>query len=261
MPVPSGGDEVELATLPTSTRVYDVGDTIFASLSPIGADGGSVVTLQIYRPDGSSVAGAPGVINAGTFNASAFIATDDGTTNGTTLGSAGDWLLIWKIVGNGAGVYPQVFSVAPLPGTATRPPWSPFLSDVADWVPYLTVDTTTPGSQVYLGTFTAWTTPTDEQAQRHVDTAVSLIGSRIGTVPVTLYRMARAVAALRAAAGIARAFPRTRDDLNNADALARQFDVDLKILIAAADEAGTAPVTPQPVGFYPDPNWWGDLEI
>lgn len=243
--------------------VFDVGDPITSILTlGVTPDGTTVVTLVVYRPDGAVLSPAPTVSAfVGDQKTAQWYATDDGSAAGTTAAAVGDWLAVWKVTGTGASVTAKVYSVSPLPGTGTRVAWSPFLSDVADWVPYLTVDTTTPGSQVYLGTFTGWTTPTDEQAQRHVDTAVSLIGSRIGTVPVTLYRMARAVAALRAAAGIARAFPRTRDDLNNADALARQFDVDLKILIAAADEAGTAPVTPQPVGFYPDPNWWGDLDI
>jgi hypothetical protein len=107
-----------------------------------------------------------------------FYATDDGTASGTTLAAAGDWLAVWKVTGTGASVTAKVYNVAPLPGTSTRPSWSPFLSDVADHVPFLTIDPTVPGSQVYLGTFTGWTSPTDEQAQRHIDRAVAIVGAR-----------------------------------------------------------------------------------
>jgi hypothetical protein len=44
---------------------------------------------------------------------------------------------------------------------------------VADHVPFLTIDITNPADQVYLGTFTGVTSPTDEVAQRHIDAAVS----------------------------------------------------------------------------------------
>lgn len=245
--------------------VFDVGDPITSTLKlGVTPDGSTAVTLTVYRPDGTALSPGPTVgAFVGDLKTAQWYATDDGSAAGTTLLSAGDWLALWKVTGTGATVAPKVYNVTPLPGTSTRRAWSPFLSSVADWVPYLTVDTTTPGSQVYLGTFTGWTTPTDEVAQRHIDNAVTMVGSRLGTLPASFYPMARTVAALRAAVALARAFPRNRDDLSAADALERQAAFDLKELIAAvaADASSSATSTPAPVGIFPSPVAWGDLDL
>lgn len=250
-----------------SQTVYDVGDPITSRLKlGVTPDGTSAPTVVVTRPDGSTITG---LIPSGSWGGTGgdertvqFFATDDGTASGTTLAAAGDWLAVWKVTGTGASVSAKVYNVAPLPGTSTRPAWSPFLSDVADQVPFLTIDPTTPGSQVYLGTFTGYTSPTDEQAQRHIDRAVSIVGAGFGTLTGALPGMARSVAAIWAASTLARAFARDDSTRQIADALSKQAQVDLKVLQAAVDNAGADALDAQPVLIAPTPVPWGDdLEV
>jgi hypothetical protein len=215
--------------------VYDVGDPITSRLAlGITPDGTTQASVTITRPGGVVV--APTAVSgwAGDVMTAQFYATDDGTPTGSTVEADGDWLVVWRISGTGANVAPKIYNVVPLPGTGTRPDWSPFLSQVADHVPYLTVDTITPGSQIYLGTFTGATTPTDEVAQRHIDAAVDL--TLLAGLTTTLYPAATAVAALRAAASLARAYPRRPEDLATAAALDARADAHWTRLQAAIDD-------------------------
>lgn len=246
--------------------VFDVGDLITSRLKlGVPPDGSTVASVVVRRPDGTAIAGL--AISAWTNTDEKTVqwyATDDGTVGGTvTAGIAdGDWLAVWTVTGTGASVSPKVYSVAPLPGYGTRPAWSPFLSDVADHVPWLTVDTVTPGSQTWLGTFTGYTAPSDDQAQRHIDRARDVVAAQLGTLPATLYPLARTAVALRSAASLARAFPRNRADVDTADQLSVQAREAWTELQAAADAADVTPsLTPQPVAYAPEPVWYGDLDI
>ncbi len=243
--------------------VFDVGDPITSRLKlGVTPDGTTATTVTVKRPDGALIAGLTPSVYVGDEKTVQWFATDDGTPNGTTLAAAGDWLAVWKTVGTGASVVAKVYPVSPLPGTSTRPTWSPFLSDVADYVPYLTVDPVTPGSQLYLGTFTGVTSPTDEQAQRHVDNAASLVGAGFGTLATTaLQRMARTVTAMFAAITLARSFSRDATNLAMADALERQANASLKTLQAAVDDTGADTLSAVPVLYAPDPVPWGDCYL
>jgi hypothetical protein len=248
----------------TVQTVYDVGDPITTRLKlGVVPDGTTNVTVTVTRPDGTAIA-APSISaweNVDEKTAQ-FYATDDGTLTGSSVGADGDWLVVWKVTGKGANVAAKVYSVAPLPGPSTRPGWSPFLSQVADHVPYLTVDTVTPGSQLYLGTFTGVTTPTDEVAQRHIDVAVSLMLPAILTISTALYPAARSVAALRAAASLARAFPRRPEDIAAAAALDARADASWKVLVEAAENEGTATSTVgTPHWSFPIPPTYGDMDL
>lgn len=247
----------------TTQTVYDVGDPITSRLTlGVTPDGSTVVTITVTRPDGSAITPPPISPFTGDVKTAQWYATDDGTVSGTTANAAGDWLAVWRITGTGANVAAKVYNVAPLPGTSTRVAWSPFLSSVADHVPYLTVDTTTPGSQLYLGTFTGDTTPTDEVAQRHVDYAVALMTPAIPSISAVLYPAARAVAALRAAASLARAYPRRPEDLAAAAALDARADAAWKSLVAAAEEEGSgAGASGVPHWKFPEPPTYGDLNL
>jgi hypothetical protein len=245
--------------------VFDVGDPLTSVLDLGVAPGGdTVVTLTVTGPAGQNVTVSPGAF-VGNFKTAQWYATDNGAAGGTiTPGVAdGDWLAVWRVTGTGASVTAKVYPVRPLPSASSgRPPWAPFLSDVADHVPWLTVDTVTPGSQVYLGTFTGRTTPTDEQVQRHIDQAVSIVGAGLGTLPASMYRMARGVAAIRAASTVALAFPRSRADLDTADRLAVRAASDLTVLTAAAEVAGSSPpASPAPVMYAPESPWYADLDL
>jgi hypothetical protein len=249
--------------MPSVQTVYDVGDPITSRLTlGVTPDGTTTATPTVSRPDGTTI--TPTVITAfaGDVKDCQFYATDDGTPAGAVTASAGDWLVVWRISGTGANVIAKVYNVAPLPGTATRVTWSPFLSQVADHVPYLTVDTVTPGGQLYLGTFTGDTTPTDEQAQRHVDEAVALMRPAIPNITAALYPAARAVAALRAAASLARAFPRRPEDITAANSLDARADASWKILITAAQSEGTQAGAPGvPHWSFPVAPTYGDMNL
>lgn len=95
--------------------------------------------------------------------------------------------------------------------------WAPTLADVARHIPTRTRDTQTPGSDAMLGTFTAETTPTDEQAQEFIDQSVQWVVGNCGALPGNLtstddlWINARTAAEWRAAADIEIAFPMNRD--------------------------------------------------
>lgn len=238
--------------------VYDAGDPITSRLKlGVTPDGTTAVTVTVQRPDGTAISVTPGAF-VGDEKTVQFWATDTGLVGGTTLAAAGDWLAIWRVTGTGASVTPKIYNVAPLPGTGTRVAWSPFLSDVADHVPFLTIDLTAPADQVYLGTFTGNTSPTDEVAQRHIDNAVAIVGAGFGTLTGALPRMARTVAALWAAASLCRAY--ARDDATRAlaNSLSVEARAQLKVLNDAVDNAGSSTLTALPVMYAPDPVPWGD---
>jgi hypothetical protein len=243
--------------------VYDVGDPITSQLSlGVTPDVTTTVALAVTRPDGTAI--TPPVIGpwVGDTKTAQWYATDDGTSTGTKLASAGDWLAVWQVGGTGANVLAKVYNVAPLPGTSVRVAWSPFLSQVADHVPYLTVDTATPGSQLFLGTFTGRTTPTDAIAQRHIDLAVATMSPSVANISAALFPAARAVASLRAAASLARAYPRRAEDLNTAAALDASATASWAILVDAAEAEGTVTGTVlSPVGFFPPASAWGDIDL
>ena|ERR1700753_532763 len=241
--------------------VFDVGDPITSRLNlGVTPDGTTSVTFTVKRPDGTVISG---------LNASAFVgdektvqwwATDDGTASGTTLAADGDWLIIWSVTGTGASVTAKVYPVRPLPTSGgSRVPWTPFLSDVADYIPYLTTDSLNPATQLYLGTFTGNTVPSDEQVQRVVDREVAIVQSLTSgpwTMPPTLYSLAKTVVALRAASIIARTYPRTNTtDLRFADTLDAWAQSALTSLVEAVGEQGGGPgAGPAPVGFFPVPD-------
>lgn len=146
-------------------------------------------------------------------------------------------------------------------GSISDAAWIPSLDQVADHVPYMTVDTLTPGSQEYLGTFSDDTTPTADQAQRLVDGAWPSVAAATGVLAEAVWPLAQHVAALRAAAAIVRAYPRDDGDLARAAALDARADADLARLIAANDAAGggagSEPAL-MPVYSFPAPVPWGD---
>lgn len=147
------------------------------------------------------------------------------------------------------------------PGPNDQPAWVPTREDVADHVPYMTVDTVTPGSQRYLNTFTSMTTPTDVQATRIIDGVWPAVAAAVGALVVPLWPLAHQVAALGAAAAIVRAYPRDDGDLARAAALDARADADMLRLIAANDAAGGGAgnsVDLLPVFSFPPPAPWGD---
>lgn len=242
--------------------VFDVGDPITSRLKlGITPGGDTAVTVKVYRPDGTAIAD-PAISAwggaAGDEKTAQWYATDDGTAGAATGSADGDWLAVWKVTGAGAGTQAKVYNVRALATASdTRPLWAPFLSDVADYIPTRTLDITVPGSALFLGTFNGNTTPTDEQAQRHIDKAVASILATLGAVLPAAEPLARTVASLRAAASIERAYPDRDAQVNTAEQLDARANAELRQLITA-NAGGSTDTALLPQWAFPDPVSYGD---
>lgn len=216
------------------------GDSELPYLDITPADGTTAATLTVSKPDGTStqVTVAPGVLTITPGSNPVTYTQRWAVTAPVVYDQPGRTVLHWAVTGTGEGTEDlEVWVVpAPVPG---GPTWTPGLSRVALYIPRLTVDVTTPGSAVELGTFTAETNPTDAVAQRHIDDAVAEVLAACGPIPLSLEALARAVAALRAAASIQLSYSNTAlgmDTLSIAAALNARADADLaRLKTAIAD--------------------------
>lgn len=238
------------------TTVFDVGDVISTVLTVNPFDGTTVATVAVSKPDGSAqtLLTGPTASGGGQTWTATFLADFVG---------GGDYLAAWSVTGTGRGVQAKVYPVRPLATASTwRPTWSPFLSEIADHIPTRTLDQSQPGAELFLGTFTGGTSPTDEQAQRHLDAAVSAVLAATGALvnDQTVYMLARLIASLRAAAAIERAYPLSDRSLETAAALDARADAELRHLGAAnsAAGAGTSAAVPIPSWQSPAAVDWGD---
>ncbi|MFI7468139.1 hypothetical protein [Nonomuraea sp. NPDC049646] len=143
--------------------------------------------------------------------------------------------------------------------------WAPTLEQVADHIPTRTRSAATPGSDTLLGTFSASTTPTDEQATRHIRYACSEVLAAIGSLPPTpthLAELAAEAAALRAAADIELAYPRRQADVSVYEQLNARAVAALQRLIDAVNDAGSGPEgSLLPQWSMPLPGWPGDYPL
>jgi hypothetical protein len=236
--------------------VFDVGDVIATVLTVNPFDGTTAATVAVTKPDGSPQTLLTGPTSSGggqTWTATWAADHADG----------GDYSAVWTVTGVGRGTQAKVYPVRPLPMASDwRPAWSPFLSEVGDHIPTRTLDQSQPGVELFLGTFTGLTTPTDEQAQRHLDSAVSSVLGAAGTLVDDdgVLELARLVASLRAAAAIERAYPLSDRSLETAAALDARADAELKHLAAAnsAAGAGSSAVVAFPSWQSPAAVSWGD---
>jgi len=236
--------------------VFDVGDVIATVLTVNPFDGTTAATVAVTKPDGTAQSLLTGPTGSGggqTWTAT-FLAD---------LAGGGDYVAVWTVTNTGRGVQAKVYPVRPLPAASDwRPAWSPFLSEVGDHIPTRTLDQSAPGLELFLGTFTGLTSPTDEQAQRHLDSAVSSVMAAAGSLVAdqTVFRLARLVASLRAAAAIERAYPLSDRSLETAAALDARADAELRGLGAAnsAAGAGASAATPSPSWQAPAAVAWGD---
>lgn len=144
--------------------------------------------------------------------------------------------------------------------------WTPTLEQVADHIPTRTRDSTQPGDTTLLGTFTAATEPTDEQARRHIAAACSellgAIGGALPALPSFLAGLASEAAALRAAADIELGYPNRNADSDRWTQLDQRAKDLLQRLIDAVNDQGKGPEgSLLPVWAMPDPPWWGDYPL
>jgi len=124
----------------------------------------------------------------------------------------------------------------------------------------------TPGSDAMLNTFTAATTPTDDQAQTVIDDAVTLVLSAAGDLPPTTHPKypdiadaARSAASWRAAADIELAYPVRDADVQVFAQLDNRAKDALAALIELMAHTETGAVEAVPVWMSPDPPPWADL--
>lgn len=242
--------------------VFDVGDPITSRLTlGVTPDGTTTTAISVKRPDGTAIAGLIPSGWVGDEKTVQCFATNDGAAGSPTDLADGDWLVVWYIGGTGASVTPKVYSVQPLPGTTDRPAWRPFLAEVADFTPWLTLDTTIPGADTFLGTFTGTTYPDDDQVRRHINRVEEPIAGRWPGLSSRLHQQARSYVAVRTAANLARAFGRTPEQLAEADSLSAEANRMWTEFgrLADDDTSGDPTATGQvPVWAMPTPVSWGD---
>lgn len=118
-----------------------------------------------------------------------------------------------------------------------------------------------------LGTFTASTTPTDEQAQAVIDDAVNWVISEAGPVPANtdanyplISQSARSAAEWRAAADIEIAYPNRDADVQVFAQLNQRAKDAMTSLLNAMSETGEGTVEAYPVWSFPPPPPWADTD-
>jgi hypothetical protein len=233
--------------------VFDVGDPIVTRLSlGVTPDGTTVPAISVIKPDGSLLSPVPGI--TGPLNGDEYTAQ-------FSASQPGDWVAIWTVSGTGAGTSAKVYNVRPLPtGSASRPAWVPFLSDVADYVPRKTRDTT-PGSEIIFGTFNGLTEPSDGQVQRILDKVVATILA-MGSITPVLEPMAAGTAALRAAADVELAWPERTSDMIVYQQLDSRAKAAMEELEEAVERGDTGAVASNPVFSFPaSPPWADDMQL
>lgn len=224
---------------------YDLGDIARTSVtvrSDFGALADATVSQTTHKPDGTDVAGTVAHDGTGLYHAD------------VVLDQVGTWR--WKFVGTGA-VEITEYGALVVRGDWTSPvPWEPTLKEVGDFVPTRTVAFNPAGNDEPSGTFTANTTPTDEQAARLITAAAAHVSARAGTVDLTLYEAARSCTAMRAAAFVEYAYPVRDGEVNVAAQLLRASDEALAALVLANGSAGgdTPGSNLLPAYSFPDPN-------
>lgn len=147
--------------------------------------------------------------------------------------------------------------------TTTAVVTAPTLEQVADYIQDRTLAVSSPGTETYLGTFTADTTPTDLQAGRLIGEAVSHVQTRLGhLIDTTLASQATSIAAVRAAALIELAYPQRAGDLSTYDRLIAMSDAallalqDLNTSLVGAATSSAQTLLPQ--FAFPAPVLYGD---
>lgn len=139
--------------------------------------------------------------------------------------------------------------------------WAPSLEEVAGHIPTRTRDNARPGSDALTGTFSTGTTPTQEQAQRITTAAVATVKAAVGSVTAVLEPLARDAAGWRAAADIELAYPQRDADTSVYTQLDERAKLALARLIEVAGEQGGGSEATLPVWAFPDPAWYGDVDL
>jgi hypothetical protein len=145
--------------------------------------------------------------------------------------------------------------------------WAPALEDVARHIPTRTRDARTPGNDALLGTFTASTSPTAEQAQSVIDDAVNAVLALCGPMPAAadaagpvVRQQARDAAAWQAAADIEVAYPNRDADVRVAAQLQARAQLAVTTLQKSLAVGGVGEVAEFPAWSAPDPPPYADRD-
>lgn len=248
-----------------SALTYDVGDPAY-------------ITFQLTDPATGNppTAGQEAAITAASIVTDPALPTPGTTTpTPTHVGAAGsgqyaltftvDQPGVWrgKAIFTGAltQTIPFVLVVA---ADSTLLPWTPTLTEVADYVPARTrPGLPGTGDDTLAGTFTTTTRPTGEQVSRLAAAAAAHVAGTVGTVDPTLYSLATAAAAQRAAAYVEYAYPERSADLDTGDKLLALAETTLTRLQAANLAVTGVPIGTAllPVWSMPLPIAYGDLPL
>lgn len=238
------------------TAAYAIGGTATVTLTVDPYDAATTATAELYSPAG---------VDLGPITLDDADGTWGGTVDPALLTAPGNYSVKWIVEGKGASVSWDTITVLPDPAPATASAYDPTLTQVADYIPGRTLTYLTPGVEEYLGTFTADTTPSDEQVGRLIRSAVNTVTSRIGVVQDVLADRARDVVACLTAAYVELAFPVRAADLNTYDKLSALAEAKLAALAESNLALGATPTglatALLPVWSYPEPVAWGDQLI
>lgn len=231
-----------------------IGDVEVPDLTVDPHDADTAVTLTVTLPDGTLLDPAP---NATT--------TDNGATWHTEpvrYTQAGAWILTWTVTGTGAGTAVRRVMVAASP-TAGGPTWTPGRSRVAHYVPGRTLDY---DAETHVLTFTSTTRPTGLQVDQLIADAVAWVLAATGTVAASLYDMASATAAVRAAAFVELGYPDKAEDVSHGQILLAEAQRMLDQLVRANQAAtGANPTDPGaallPRFAFPAAPSWADTDL
>ena len=139
------------------------------------------------------------------------------------------------------------------------PEWAPSLEAVADYITSRTLDSSTPGDDTPLGTFTPSTYPTDVQVMRIIEGAVTWLTNVVGTPVPALEDSAASVVAMRAAGLVELSYPERDADISGVGSVllgeARTALDGLKAANTAAGGTGGSGGA-SPAGDFPPASCW-----
>ncbi len=204
------------------------------------ADTDTVATLTARKPDGTTV-NVP--VTAGALAA----VPDTNPVEYTQRWDATDpleydqatrWVLHWDVTGTGEGEEDFEVWVVPSPSVG-GPAWTPSRSKVATYVPHRTLarslSSTTASQDQHQFTFDNTTTPTGGQADALIVDAVAWIAARVPKLTTVHHDLARAAAALLAAAWIERSWPNDDQSLQRANDMEKRVDLLVADLVGASN--------------------------
>ncbi|BAL87301.1 hypothetical protein AMIS_20810 [Actinoplanes missouriensis 431] len=242
-------------------------DQPYLDVTPAGVD--TTGTLTVHRPDGTSsgVPVTPGPLGADPDTGEP---TRRLTADPVVFDQPRRWVLSWQVMGTGVGAEDIEIWVVPSPA-AGGPEWTPSRTRVATYVPHRTLArslTSVVNSQdIYQFTFDHTTTPSGVAVDALIVDAVAWVAARVSPMRDSMHDLARAVAALLAAAWVERSWPNDAASLQRANDMERRADAMLGDLADANNAAGgtsdygieiVAPTWSFPTADprYDDPRYW-----